>query len=106
MSDFKIESWMSEQEIVECGIKKLSETEKQSLISFVLKIHNMLSPKIAEIEKIKYEGRLITLDDGSRYESQSSFISESWSEGDKVAIIDDKMFLLDESQMVEVEEED
>ncbi len=106
MSDIKIESWMSEQEIVECGIKKLSETEKRSLISFVLKIHNMLSPKIAEIEKIKYEGRLIILDDGSRYESQNTFISESWSEGDKVAIIDDEMFLLDESQMVEVEEED
>ena len=63
------------------------------------------SPKIAEIKKIKYDGKLIILDDGQRYESGNEYTSDRWFEGDKVLVSDDEMYKLDDLEMVNIEEE-
>lgn len=102
----ELESWMREEELNSCGIKKLTKEEKDSLLNWFFRLNKVISPKIAEIEKIKYDGKLIILDDGSRYESQDEYTSDSWFEGDKVLIVDDEMYKLDELEMVNIEEDE
>lgn len=96
---------MSEKEIDSCGIKKLSESEKESLKDWFLKTNSAISPKVEEIEKIKYDGKLIILRDVSKYESQDEYVSDFWLEGDKVLVIDDEMYKLDELEKINVEED-
>ncbi len=101
----KLESLMKEEEINSCGVEKLSESEREALKNWFFRLHFALSPKIAEIEKIKYDGKLIILDDGSKYESGDEYTSDNWFEGDKVLVNDDEMYRLQDLEMVNVEEE-
>jgi hypothetical protein len=87
------------------GVEKLSESEREVLKNWFFRLHFALSPKIAEIEKIKYDGKLIILDDGSKYESGDEYTSDNWFEGDKVLVNDDEMYRLEDLEMVNVEEE-
>ena len=59
------------------------------------------------VEEVKYGGRLIVLDDESRCEvdETDAQTSKTWSELDRVIIIDGEMFRLDESEKVSVEQE-
>ena len=57
----KLKSLMKEEEIKSCGVEKLNELEKEALKSCFFRLHSVLSPKIAEIKKIKYDGKLIIL---------------------------------------------
>ncbi len=101
----KLEALMSKEEIKSCGIEKLNQSEKEALKIWFFRLHNILSPKIAEIEKIKYDGKLIILDDGSKYESDDENISDGWFDGDKVLVIYDEMYKLDDLERVGVEED-
>lgn len=62
---------------------------------------------IFRVEDVKYGGRLIVLEDGSRWEvdKTDSAVSKSWAEMDCVVIIDNEMYRLDELQRVQVERE-
>jgi len=100
-----LESWMTEGEIKFCGIEKLNESEKQALKNWFFRLNSILSPKIAKIEKIKYDGKLIILDDGSRYESEDEYTSDMWFEGDKVLVDNGEMYKLDDLEMINVEED-
>ena len=57
------------------------------------------------IEKIKYDGKLIILDDGSKYESDDEYTSDNWSDGDKVLVVDEEMYKLDDLEKVGVKED-
>lgn len=59
------------------------------------------------VEEIKYDGRLIILDDGSRWEVNEidSPTCEFCNCFDKVVVIDDAMFNLGGCESVQVEEE-
>ena len=83
----------------------ITSPEKEALKIWFFRLHNILSPKIAEIEKIKYDGKLIILDDGSKYESDDENISDGWFDGDKVLVIYDEMYKLDDLERVGVEED-
>ncbi|MDV3125275.1 hypothetical protein M1247_10165 [Mycobacterium sp. 21AC1] len=63
---------------------------------------------VEDIDKIKYDGQLVILDDGSRWEvdSTDAYTVDSWSPGTKVAVIDDVMYNLDDAEHVDVSEED
>ena len=62
---------------------------------------------VFRVQEVKYGGRLIELDDGSRWEvdDDDSKVSKSWSEIDHVVIIDDEMYRLDDSEKVIVKRE-
>ena len=62
--------------------------------------------KVADIYEIKYEGRLIILDDETQWEVDSldSSTSEMWDSFDKIVVIDDEMFKLDGNEKVSVQE--
>lgn len=64
---------------------------------------------VADIDDIKYDGRVIVLSDGSRWEVDAgdAFTASMWSPIlDKVIVIDNEMFKLDDSEKVCVERED
>jgi hypothetical protein len=62
---------------------------------------------VADIEEVKYDGRLIILDDGSRWEVESfdSSTADMWGAMDKVVVIDDEMYKLEDLEKVSVTQE-
>jgi len=62
---------------------------------------------IFRVEDVRYGGRMVVLDDGSRWEvgEADSCVSESWSSMDNVIVIDNEMYKLDDSEKVSVERE-
>ncbi|QDS88107.1 hypothetical protein EC9_22930 [Rosistilla ulvae] len=63
--------------------------------------------KAGVIAKVKYGGRQITLDDGTRWEVDDvdCRTADIWMEMDRVVIVDGEMFKPDESKRVGVEED-
>ncbi|ORV21093.1 hypothetical protein AWB98_02085 [Mycolicibacterium conceptionense] len=63
---------------------------------------------VDDIDRIKYDGRLVILDDGSRWEVDSvdTYTVDSWRPGTKVAVIDDVMYNLGDAEHADVSEED
>ena len=98
----KIEQLMLADEIATSGIYKLSELEQQAIMSWGLRMFGLGEHKVGDIDGIKYDGRVVILDDGSRWEIESHEAStvDSWGEFTKVVIIDDEMYRLDESVSV------
>lgn len=100
--NFEIEKLMRAEEIAASGIYSLSESEQQAILQWGLRLFGMGQHKVGDIHEIKYEGRVVVLDDGSRWEVESYDAStvDFWGEFTKVAIIDDEMYRLDESVSV------
>lgn len=103
----EIEKIMVEDEVNRCGINKLSANEKENLAKWGLRMFGMGQHTVGDIEEIKYGGRLIILDDGSRWEVDEfdASTAEFWSEFEKVVVIDGDMYLLNESDKVSVQED-
>lgn len=89
---------MTEDEIVASGILKLSEEEQQAILTWGLRSYSLGQHKVGDIHDIKYDGRVVILDDGSRWEvgTYDASTVELWGEFTKVAIIDDEMYRLEE----------
>lgn len=49
----------------------LSESEQQAILQWGLRLFGMGQHKVGDIHVIKYEGRVVVLDDGSRWEVES-----------------------------------
>lgn len=58
------------------------------------------------IDEIKFDGQLVVLDDGTRWEVDSvdASTADFWLPGSQVVVIDDEMYLIDEMEKVSVEE--
>jgi hypothetical protein len=93
---------MTSDEILASGINKLSESEQQAILAWGLRSYSLGQQKVGDIHDIKYDGRVIILDDGSRWEvgSYDASTVELWGEFTKVVIIDDEMYRLEESVSV------
>ncbi|MEQ1450516.1 hypothetical protein ACTJIX_02130 [Acinetobacter sp. 22323] len=93
-----LDKMMTPDEIHASGINKLSESEQQEILRWGLRMYGLGQHKVGDIHEIKYEGRVIVLDDGSRWEVASYDAStvDFWGEFTKVAIIDDEMYRLEE----------
>lgn len=100
---FDIEKMMGPEEIVESGITNLSEAEQQAIFRWGLRMFGLGQHKVGDIHEIKYDGRVVILDDGSRWEVNSYDAStvDFWGEFTKVAIINDEMYRLEESVSVD-----
>lgn len=85
----------------------MTEMQRRALVEWGMRMFGFGRYTIAVIENIKYEGRLIVLDDGSKWEVDSgdASVAEMWSPFDKVLIADGEMFRLDETEMVHVAED-
>lgn len=95
-------------EELEClQVKAMSDDQRSMLLQWAVRLIMQSENKSGEIDAIKYDGRLIVLDDGSRWEvdETDAYTSDMWSEMDRVVIIDNEMFKLDDSEKVSVEQE-
>lgn len=85
----------------------LTPTQQETIGEFGFYMWRMGSPTVAEIDEIKYDGRLVVLDDGSRWEVSSLDVSEVdlWSSYGKVVVLDDVMYRLEDAEHADVTEE-
>ena len=93
-----LEKMMTPDEMELSGIHKLSESEQQEILRWGLRMYGLGQHKVGDIHEIKYDGKVVVLDDGSRWEVASYEAStvDFWGEFTKVAIIDDEMYRLEE----------
>jgi hypothetical protein len=83
-----------------------AETQEQ-IGRFGLQMYSLGQHVVSEISEIKYDGRLIILDDGTRWEVDSidASTSELWSGFSKVVVIDGEMYNIEDAEKVSVQEE-
>lgn len=86
------------------GWEALSPVQQETVGEFGLHMFGLASPTVADIDEIKYEGRLVILDDGSRWEVDSLDIGtvDFWTSLTKVAVIDGVMYNLEDAEKAEV----
>jgi hypothetical protein len=85
----------------------LNDETKELLGEYGYFMYNLNVYEVSEIDEIKYEGRLIILDNGKRFEVDSvdANTSEYWNIGDKVIVIDDEIYNIEDCEKVDVEED-
>ena len=98
---------MMPNEMDEIGVRSLTDAQKQALLSWGPRMYRLGQNTVGDIETIKYDGRLIILDDGSRWEVDSldADTASYWSELDKVVVIDDVMYRIEDSEQVSVQQD-
>ena len=104
----ELEKLMRPHEMEQVGVAKLTDQERQALLRWGLRMFRLGQYVVGDIQEIKYDGRLIVLDDGSRWEVDSIDVSTAdlWMPMDKVVVIDDTMYKLDEFDRITVQRED
>jgi hypothetical protein len=98
---------MSPDEMQRLDVASMSEEEQQTLSNWGMRMYSLGQHVVADIQDIKYDGRLIVLDDGTRWEVEAidSTTAELWSSFDKVVVIDDEMYKLDDTEKVGVQKD-
>ena len=98
---------MTEEELSATGADLLTSTQQMELAAWGMKMFTLGQYRVSDIEEIKYGGRLIILQDGSRWEVNEldTATAESWSTLDKVVVIVESIWKLDDLERVEAEEE-
>jgi hypothetical protein len=89
------------------GWDQLTPTQQKTIGEYGFYMWRLASPTVAEIDEIKYDGRLIVLDDGSRWEVSSLDVNDVdlWSAYGKVVVLDDVMYRLEDAEHADVTEE-
>ena len=87
--------------------EEIPDDLKEQIGRFGLDMHSMGKHVTGEISEIKYDGKLIVLDDGSRWEVDGvdATSCEFWAEYSKVVIIDGDMYNIEDSEKVGVQRE-
>jgi len=98
---------MTEEELSATGADLLTSPQQMELAAWGMKMFTLGQYRVSDIEEIKYGGRLIILQDGSRWEVNEldTATAESWSTLDKVVVIEESIWKLDDLERVEAEEE-
>lgn len=89
------------------NIDTMDEQQSQILENWAVRMIRQMQPEQGDITRIKYDGKLIQLANGKRYEIDEfdAFTSDMWSEGDPVIILDGKMYNLESAESVGCEED-
>ena len=99
---------MKPVEAEKIGVSSLSPTQQQALLNWGMRMFGLGQHVVGDIDSVKYDGRLIVLDDGSRWEVDAvdASISDLWNSSDRVVVIDEEMYRLDDLEKVAVSLED
>jgi hypothetical protein len=102
-----LEQLMSSEELQATGSILLTAEQQEALVYWGMRMYQLGQHVVADIEEVKYDGRLIILDDGSRWEVESfdSSTADMWGAMDKVVVIDDEMYKLEDLEKVSVTQE-
>jgi hypothetical protein len=89
------------------GWDGLTPGQREALGEYGFHMYRLGAPTVADIDEIKYEGRLVVLDDGSRWEVSSLDVNDVdlWSPYGKAVVLDDIMYLLEDAEHADVTEE-
>jgi hypothetical protein len=89
------------------SLRNLSEEDVKSIFDWGIRTFQLGSSERGTINEIKYDGHLVVLDDGSRWEVDDgdTYTADGWCEGDEVVVINGRMYRLDELESVEVTKE-
>lgn len=89
------------------GVDTMTRHQKSALLSWITSVYTMGQHRVANIDQVKYDGHLVILDDGSRWEVDEvdTTTASLWDVLDKVLVADGEMWKLDESEKVIVTEE-
>jgi hypothetical protein len=79
----------------------------KAIFDWSMRMYSLGQQRVGLIEDVKYEGHMIILDDGSRWEVDDSdtYLADGWTPGDRVLVIDDEMFRLDDLEKIHVQED-
>jgi hypothetical protein len=88
-------------------LSDLSDEDIKAIFDWGMWTFELGSNEQGSIDEIKYDGHVIILNDGSRWEVDVGDIDtvEGWSEGDEIVVVNDRMYRLDESESVSVTKE-
>lgn len=89
------------------SIAKLSVADAKQIWEWGFNMFQLASSENGTIEEIKYDGHVIVMDDGTRWEVDEidSGTAEFWDTGDRVVVVEDRMYRLDESESVAVQKD-
>ena len=95
---------MTPDEAQAIGIQMLSDAQQDALSKWGLKMFGLGRSGTGMIAEIKFDGRLIILDTGERWEVDSidADTSDLWSAGDRVVILAGTMFNIEDAESVDV----
>ncbi len=98
---------LDRDELAILQVKQMTDEQRITLLKCMLRYARESGGKIFEIASIKYSGRLVVLDDGSRWEVDADDASTSgrWCEGDRVWMIGAEMHRINESDKASVSQE-
>ena len=90
------------------NVTSMTGIQRKTLEDWGMRMYGLGKNVASEIDTIKFDGRLVILEDGSRWEvhSSDSYVADGWMSGDRVVVIDNEMFRLDDSEKVGVDEGD
>jgi hypothetical protein len=85
----------------------LPDEDVKAILDWGLWTYRLGSSERGTIDEIKYDGRLIILNDGNRFEvaNGDTFTAERWFAGDEVVVMSNRMYRLDESESISVSKE-
>lgn len=88
-------------------LSDLSDEDVKAIFDWGMWTYGLGSSDQGSIDEIKYDGHLVVLDDGSRWEVDDgdTYTTDGWCEGDEVVVINGRMYRLDELESVEVTKE-
>jgi hypothetical protein len=100
----ELDKLMRSDEMQCLGVESMTDEQRKILTDWGMRMFTLGQYVVAEIADIKYDGKLIILEDGTRWEVDmiDTTTSEMWSPMDKVVVIDDEMFKLDDLEKVAV----
>lgn len=103
----EIEKVMDPDEMKAIGVASMTQKQREALLQWGMRVYALGQHVVADIEAIKYDGHLILLDDGSRWEvdDTDTDTADLWSELDTVVVIDGEMYRLDALEKISVTED-
>ena len=89
------------------AVDGMSSEQQLALSEWGMRMFSLGQHVVADIEDVKYEGHLVILDDGTRWEVShvDTGTAALWSAMDRVLVADGEMWKLDENEKVSVTEE-
>lgn len=89
------------------GLEALTEEVAEAWYKWGLKMFALGQHHNGYIDEVKYDGHLIILDDGSRWEVDDldTSVASLWGVGDRVVVLESEMYKLDDFEKVQVTED-
>jgi hypothetical protein len=89
------------------NLNELPDEDVKAIFEWGMWTFNLGSSEQGTIDEIKYDGHLVILADGSRWEVEDgdAYTVEGWLAGDEIVIVSERMYRLDESESAAVSKE-